>query len=368
MSATGPRPVLFTGDIFRQQARGGITRYVLEITQRLARPSEIVLGVHQSVELAGSAARLRAGLRLPAFRGAHRVAALVNPVVDTALVRGRRGVILHPSYYRDPDALDVRSPLVVTVHDMTHERLPEQFGGRWWSAADPARHKAALCARADRVLCNSETTRRDVLELLRLPESKVRLTPHASRDWSAIAPAPIPALEEPFFLWVGPRHAYKNFEPTLAAWAACSAAAGTGLLCVGGGAFRAEERARIAALGVEERVLQRAASDAELRCAYDHAAALVYTSLWEGFGVPVVEALSLGCPVVTSDRAPLREVGGDAALYVESTDPASLADGLTRALGADRAPDAVARRRAQAARFSWDRCAAEHEAVYRELE
>jgi glycosyltransferase involved in cell wall biosynthesis len=264
--------------------------------------------------------------------------------------------------------LPARIPLVATVHDMTHERLPEFFRGEWWSAGDPARHKAALCRRADRVLCNSETTRRDVLELLGLPESKVRLTLHAARDWSPVTPATVPGLPAPFFLWVGERHAYKNFPRSLEAWATCTAAAHTRLLCVGGGPLRPHERAAIETLGVTRRVARRTLSDGELRWAYEHAAGLIYTSLWEGFGVPLLEAFALGSPVVTSDRAPLREVGGEDAIYVEPTDPDSLRDGLARCLAAPRDAEAAARRRARAARFSWDRCAHQHDDVYRELD
>jgi glycosyltransferase involved in cell wall biosynthesis len=361
------RTVLFTGDIFRHQARGGITRYVLEIARRLRRPAEVVMGVHQSAELAGLAIPARLAWRMPAVRGGHRLAGLANGLIDAVAIAPRRDVIVHPSYYRDPRGLPVRAPLVLTVHDMIHERLPEQFPARWWSA-DPARYKADLCRRADRILCNSETTRRDLLELLAVPEAKVRVTPHASRDWSPIAPRPMADVREPFVLWVGERHSYKNFPAALAAWASCPAARGTDLLCIGGGAFRASERAAIEAAGAAERVRQRVCGDGELRWAYEHAQALLYTTLWEGFGVPLLEAMWMGCPVLASDRAPFREVGGDAAVYAEPTDLAALRAGLDAALAAGRDASAVAGRRAQAARFSWDTCAEQHEAVYRELD
>lgn len=361
------RTVLFTGDIFRQQPRGGITRYVLEITRRLSRPAEVLVGLHQSVELGGLTVPARAALRLPAFRGVHRVAAPVNALVDAAGWSRRRDLIVHPSYYRDPRGLPRGTPVVVTVHDMTHERLPEVFaarGGGW----EPARHKLALCQRADLVLCNSATTLRDLLELGGVPAARVRLTPHASRDWLGIEPAAIPGLREPFLLWVGERHAYKNFLPALAAWASCTEAADTTLLCVGGGPFRPHERAALAACGAAGRVSQRDCTDGELAWAYAHAAALVHASLWEGFGVTLLEALAHGCPVLASDRAPFHEVAGEQAVFAEPTDVDALRGGLRAVLAQGRDPATVAARRAQAARFSWDTCAAQHEAAYRELD
>jgi len=362
------RTVLFTGDIFRQQPRGGITRYILEITRRLQRPAEVVMGVHQSAEATGLRIPARAALRLPAVRGAHRLAAPVNALVDACWLGPRRDAIVHPTYYRDPRGLPARTPMVVTVHDMTHERLPEHFAARGWGAWEPARHKAALCRRADRILCNSETTRRDLLELMDVPEAKVRLTPHASRDWSPVESAPIERTRGPFVLWVGERHAYKNFLPALAAWASCAEASETRLLCVGGGPFRPHELAAIDAAGVAARVLQHTASDGELRWAYEHARAMIHASLWEGFGVTLLEAMDLGCPVLASDRPPFREVAGDAAVFAEPTARDALTDGLRAVLAQTRAPRQVALRRAQAARFSWDTCATQHEAVYRELD
>lgn len=361
------RTVLFTGDIFRQQPRGGITRYVLEVLARLRRPAELVLGPHQSQDAGLAGVPARFALRLPPWRGMHRLAGAAGAWVDAAALRGRRGVIVHPSYYRDPAGLPPGEPVVTTVHDMTHERCAGMFPGGAPAAGDPARHKAALCARADRVVCYSQSAKRDVVELLGVPEAKVRVAPLASRDWAAVAPVPLGA-PRPFVLWVGERHAYKNFARTLEAFAATPAAAGHDLLLAGGGPPRPHEREAIARLGIAARVRQRALADGELRWAYEHAAALAYPSLHEGFGLPVAEALALGCPVVTSNRSSLPEVGGEAAIYADPDDTESLRDGLARAIGAGRAAADVAARRAQAARFSWRSCAEAHEALYAELD
>jgi glycosyltransferase involved in cell wall biosynthesis len=362
------RPVLFTGDVFRLQPRGGISRYVVEIASRLRRPTRVAGGVHGSVEALRLGELLAPAVRLPFFRGAPRLFAPLNHLIDRAEL-GRAGdAIVHPSYYRDPAGLPARSPVVVTVHDMTHERLPDRFRGIAGAERDPARHKAALCRRAQLVLCNSESTRRDVLELLDVPESRVRLTPHASRDWAGVTPRSVPEARTPFFLWIGERHGYKNFVPALEAWAGSTECRDTSLLCVGGKTFSAAERDTLRRLGVGARVARRACSDEQVRWAYEHAVALYYPSLWEGFGVPVLEALALGCPVVTSDRPPLHEVGGNATIFVDPEDRDALADGLRRAREQTREATCVAARQAQSARFSWDRCARQHEAAYAELD
>ena len=363
------RTALYTGDIFRLQGRGGITRYFTEVIPRLERPAEVLVGLHQSDELAGLGPRARHALRIPAFRGSARLAAPWNSLLDRALLGGRRDVVLHPTYYRDPHGLPRSVPLVLTVYDLTHERFPAIARRRWWGRRDPAVHKAALCARADRVVCISQATRRDVVELLGVPPEKTRVVLPAGRDWATIPAVAVAGLVLPFLLWVGERHSYKNFLRTLEAWAACPEAAGTMLLCIGGGRFRPDEIARLAALGVTARVRQAGCPDPQLRWAYEHAAGLLYTSLWEGFGLPVLEAFSLGCPVVASDLSALPEAGGEEAIYVEPGSAGSIQEGIRRCLAEGARPASrVAARRAQAARFSWDACAAGLEAVYRELD
>jgi glycosyltransferase involved in cell wall biosynthesis len=362
------RTVVYTGDIFRQQARGGITRYFAEVVPRLERPAEVVMGLHRSQELDALGPCARHALRIPAFPGGARLAAPCNALLDRATLGGRRDIILHPTYYRDPRGLPRSEPLVLTVHDMIHERFPALVRRRWWSRRDPAEHKAALCARADRILCNSQATRRDVVELLGIPHEKTRVVPHAGRDWTVIHAVPVADLDRPFFVWVGERHTYKNFARTLEAWAACREAAGTMLLCIGGGPFRPDEAARLAALGMTARVRQIGCPDSQLRWAYEKSVGVLYTSLWEGFGLPVLEAFGLGCPVVASDLAALPEVGGEEAIYVDPESTESICEGVRRCLAHGRTAPRVAARQAQAARFSWDACAAGAEAVYRELD
>lgn len=355
------RPVLFTGDIFRLQTRGGITRYVIEVMTRLARPARVIGGLHRSAEAAALGAALTAAARLPAIPGGARLAAPLNAALDGwALARAGRA-ILHPTYYRDPGSLPAAAPLVLTVHDATHERFPNL------TRLGPERWKRPLAARAARVVCYSDAAKSDTVELLGVPASRIRVAPLASRDWTRVAPAALD-VPPPFVLWVGERWAYKNFANGLAGFARCAEARGLVLLCVGGAPFSAAEQEQARALGVERRLSRRAASDAELKWAYQRAAALLYPSLAEGFGLPVVEALALGCPVATSDRSALPEVGGAAAHYADPADPDAIAAALGAAIAAGRGPAAVARRLAQAAHFTWERCAAAHDALYAELD
>lgn len=361
-----PVPVVYTGDIFRAQEHGGITRVFVEVARRLPRPVSVVAGFHRSRDLPVLGSCVRRAWRRPAFRGSRLLIAPLDRLVEVASLP-RRGVILHPTYYRPPGSLPAGVPWVVTVHDMAHERFPELFHRPWWSR-DPARHKLPLCARAARIVCYSESTRRDLLERMPAGEAKVRTIPLAGRDWEGVPATPIAGLRESFVLWVGERHHYKNWVRTMEAFSRAPVGRDAAVLCAGGGPLRPEEHAQLERLGLADRVMQRSLSDAELRWAYERAAALLYTSLWEGFGLPVLEALALGCPVLCSDRASLPEVGGEAVVYADPDDPEALRHGIASVMAAGRAPASVAARQAQAARFSWDATARAYEQLYRELD
>jgi len=362
------RPILYTGDIFRLQARGGITRYFGELIPRLRRPTRIVAGLHQSPAIQARRLTAEASVYLRAFRLSPRPRAVVNGWVDAVHFRGDSGEIVHPTYYRDPAGIPTSLPMVLTVYDMAHELFPSLFQRRWWSSEDPARWKRAICRRADRIVCISESTRRDLVEILDVDERKTRVIHCGRTDWSPIPAEEVPGLASPFFLWVGERHTYKNFAATLLAWSTSSAAASTSILCVGGGPLRPDERELARRLKAAGALRQETLRDTQLKWAYERAAGLLYTSRCEGFGLPLLEAMSLGCPVVASKASSIPEVAGDAAIYVDPTEPESIRAGIERCLSLGRDGALRALLKARAALFSWDACAEAHEALYRELD
>lgn len=362
------RPILFTGDIFRLQARGGITRYFGELIPRLRRPARIVAGLHQSPPIRDGRLPAEAAAHLRAFRLSPRPRAVVNRWVDTVRIHGDSGEIVHPTYYRDPARLPTSLPMVLTVYDMAHELFPSFFRRRWWNSEDPARWKQAICRRADRIVCISESTRRDLTEILDVDERKTRVIHCGRTDLGPVTAEEVPGLTRPFFLWVGERHTYKNFAATLLAWSTSSAAASTSVLCVGGGPLRPDERELARRLKVAGALRQETLRDTQLKWAYERAAGLLYTSRCEGFGLPLLEAMSLGCPVVASNASSIPEVAGDAVIYVEPTEPESIRTGIDRCLSLGRDGAVRARLEARAALFSWDACAEAHETLYRELD
>jgi glycosyltransferase involved in cell wall biosynthesis len=174
----------------------------------------------------------------------------------------------------------------------------------------------------------------------------------------------------PFLLHVGSRGGYKNFDALLRAYAASDwLKENFSIVAFGGGAFSVEEQALMRVLGVPAgRVMQVGGGDAALARLYRHAAALVYPSLYEGFGIPPLEAMSLDCPVLCSGRSSIPEVVGDAGEYFDPEDPEAMRVAIESVLESpSRRDELIAKGRARSAGFSWERCAGETHEIYRSM-
>ena len=240
-------------------------------------------------------------------------------------------------------------PAVVTIHDLSFERDPSLMGRKDRFVFKRVVRRAATTA--SRVLTVSERTRRDLEELYGIPAAKIVVTPNGVDP--IFTPSDKVLQDFDYVLMVGAVQQRKN---PLAALAAADAA---GLPLVVAGPIREEEVAsELRARGVDLRGY--VAQDALVEL-YRGAACLVQTSRYEGFGLPVLEAMASGTPVVAIDEPALREVAGDAAVVVQERE---LADGIRRALAdRERLREAGLRR---ASEFSWRAAAEKTLAVYLE--
>ena len=352
--------VAFDDQIFRLQRTGGISRYVVELAAALnGDPS---LGVSARLPVGRSRNRL---LLQTGQAAAHRPGGEAWSAVRRRLSPPRPpgpADVLHSTYYLPRYLRRVRErPHVVTVHDMMPEQLPHLFPD-----GNPHEAKRSYVQQADVVLCDSQATRQALLDLWGTPAAPVFVVP--------LAAAPVFSTEGPVadgfgerIVFVGSRVGAKDFPLLPAALRAAGAAlADVRVHCVGGGPFTRQERQEFHRLGVADRFSQGPAADDELAAIYRGAALVVVTSRAEGFGLPVLEALSCGTPVVASSAPALREVGGSAVHYFTPGDAEHLAEQILAALHASD-PDGRARRARldRAAQFSWRRCAEQTAQAYR---
>ncbi len=267
-------------------------------------------------------------------------------------------------------------PLVATVHDLTVLTHPAHH-----TAINRTRVVASLAsavARRAQLIAVSEHTRRELIDLLAVPEERVTVVPEAPDQ--AFQPGDDGRLAErlqrrygidgAYVLAVGSLEPRKNLVGLLDGMRLLPASlrAGMTLVVVGPAGWRNRAIRRHLDVARATIAVQEVGyvSTEELSELYRGAAVFAYPSLSEGFGLPVLEAMACGTAVVTSDRASLPEVAGDAALLVDPQDPAAIAAGIERLLTDDRARLELVRRGFDnVARFSWERCARETAAVYR---
>jgi glycosyltransferase involved in cell wall biosynthesis len=275
--------------------------------------------------------------------------------------------IAHPTYYTllsQREMGDYRCPVVITVWDMIHELFPKLYPDREFVA----RKRRAIEA-ANAVICISENTKQDLIQHYRVSESKVFVT-HLASDLdvnSLQGDERVPS--KPYFLYVGTRAGYKNFDGLLLALAGATTLPPEVILCAVGAPFNEAEQKRIAQLGLSGKVENRGSvSDRELAALYRRSIALVYPSLYEGFGIPPLEAMQCGTPVVTSNRSSLPEVVGDAGILFDPERPDELANILVSLVANDCLRGPLIERGYQRVRhFTWDKTALQTLNIYRDL-
>lgn len=351
--------VLFDYQVFLAQRFGGISRYFVELLRELAqRPGGnliVLAGLHRNelLDTLPASPGLRIiGWRLPRWLPGRRLYGLFNQLLFALAAPCIAPDVYHATYYKVL-APRLRTRRVFTVYDMIHELHPGPEAAR---DPTPGRKQQAV-RQADHLLCISRHTRDDLIRLLQVPEDKTTVTPlAASLRATPRAERPHP---QPYLLYVGDRSGYKNADflvRTLARHPDLQRK--FHLIFFGGPPFTRDESKRLAELGLAGQTHRVTGSDEDLATWYAHAFALVYPSRYEGFGIPPLEAMQYGCPVIASDRSSLPEVVGEAGLSIDPEREETLGAALHRLSGSEAERQQWvkkgARRRAD---FTWKTCA-----------
>lgn len=326
-------------ELLRALARDGTLDYRVLVPEGAADtnwglPTETARGHRPGAGGLGRAAALARATLLPGT--------LRAPLADAAVVH----------YALTVPVPRVAARTVVTLHDVQHRDLPQLFSRATRAYRALAYDRGAR--RADRVIVLSEFGRRRAVEALGLDPRRARVV-YSGVDHERFRPAPVE--REPFLLYPARAWLHKNHRRLFEAFALLRRdRPELRLVLTGGGRHGPLPE------GVEDR---GRVGDGELADLYRRASALVFPSLYEGFGQPPLEAMASGCPVACSDAAALPEIVGDAARLFDPHDPRAIADAVREVLAE---PEEWAQRGlARAARYSWDATARATEDVYREL-
>lgn len=203
-------------------------------------------------------------------------------------------------------------PFVITVHDMMPEIFPDYF-----KKPNPeTKRKKELCEKAAAVIAVSENTKKDLIRIMDIPEEKIQVIYHGGPNIADNFSLHLVRGE--YFLYVGQRDAYKNFHQTLMDFSLFHRQFPLVKLVCTGKPFSSSENKLIRELELLQHVIYIRPTDIELLNLYHYAIAFIYPSLYEGFGMPILEAFACGCPVLLNNKSCFPEIAGDAALYFES--------------------------------------------------
>lgn len=319
--------ILLDPQIFDQQTYGGISRYYTEVFSVISQKSdvEVLLPLYSSDNAYVKATDLL--VKNKNLNALYSFFAFFK-ISTRTLRRKNSEKLLHnafenrdydifiPTYY-NPYFLDKvgTKPFVLTVYDMIHELMPQYFVEDSFHVVE---RKLLLMQKATKIIVVSNNTKKDIIKIYPdIDPSKIEVIYHGSSI--KIHPEVTVQFPEKYILYVGSRETYKNFkffiqsvtpllknDPNLQ------------IIAAGGGKFTEEEIQFLKNLDIQNQVLQRYFQEEELGHYYQNAQCFVFPSLYEGFGIPVLESMACGCPIVLTKHGSFPEVAGDAGIYFDS--------------------------------------------------
>jgi glycosyltransferase involved in cell wall biosynthesis len=364
--------VAFDQQVFMLQQYGGISRYLCSLVRKLSElPSvtpQVFSPFHINNNLVGLNGALFHGQLIswhnPKFM---RLAMYASKFLARREIVKFRPDIIHETYYSEDDFKPNGARQVLTVYDLIHERYPNLFV----NSEGTIRPKMVAANRADHVICISESTRRDLVNYCGVPEEKTSVVYlGVDVDFVTASIQTRQCHSRPYLLYVGARGGYKNFDRFVRAFARSTQLRKEfDLICFGGGQLLDSEQQLISKVGLRpDQVIQVGGGDEVLAALYQQAEAFVYPSLYEGFGIPPLEAMAVGCPVICSGSSSLPEVVGNAAEKFDPLDEEAMMVAMELVLeSSSRRLALIEAGRDRYKQFTWEKCALETEAIYRKL-
>jgi len=367
--------VFIDGYIFWIQKVGGITSYWSNLLPKMAeidRSNEFYLylkpfSIEPSMQKISNIKLLKSKSKLPMK--------IYNFIENGVMRRYSTKIkpdIFHSTYYTSKQWSKI--PKIMTVYDMIYEFFPQYFSDK--KSISFIKEKRKVIGEAERIIAISENTKRDLISLYHLPESKIRVVyPGINQKFKRVNNESLLRnfkgkyrIEKPYFLYIGRRLLYKNVINLLKAFSLLPQRENFQLLLIGGEKeFSPLEVDIINRLKINDDVKHiKEMSEADLISAYNSAVALVFPSLYEGFGLPILEAMACGCPVLCSNASSMPEVGGDAAIYFNPNEVDVITNELEKILDENTRKKMGMKGIEKARQYTWEKTANQTLQVYKQ--
>ncbi len=360
--------ILYDFEIFTRQKYGGISRYFYEIISGLSMTNRYNLDLYLGFNNTGykfddiNPNVYQKSYKIKYADKYHFLLQGLNKFLFDKYSKSSDFNLFHKTYYSDV-GLQINNNIISTVHDMTHELYPQYFA----KSDNTSLLKKKCVNESEGIICVSKTTKKNLVEIFNVNPSKIRVIYHGVSVNNNIALHDI--IGEPYILYVGQRWGYKNFNALLRVYYLNKKLnKNFKLVCFGGGKFNLKEKLFLKEKKIENRVMQVAGSDNKLSSLYINAELLVYTSYYEGFGFPPLEAMLCGCPVLTSPAGSVQEVCGDSVIYFDPAQSEDLSEKLISVLGDSVVKQTLIKNGLlKSKQFTWEKSVLAHAEYYNEF-
>ena len=345
--------VLYDYQIFSFQKFGGISRYFYEIMKSNINYDIAILFNQNSY--------CNKGIRI---NKAFRITNLLNKFYSKSQLAYKNYDIFHPTYYETYFLDTLKKPFVLTIHDMIHEKFPELF----YKGDKTSEKKRLLANKADRIIAVSNQTKLDIIDILNISEEKIDVIYHGS-DFNLLEEDKefSKNLPKKYILYVGTRNDYKNFINFIkSSYIFLNKDVELFIICAGGGKFRDDEIDLFKRFKIENQLIHYSCNDKQLKSLYIHSLFFIFPSLYEGFGIPLLEAMACNTPILCSNTSCFPEIVQDSALMFNPYSIEDIKEKIRFALYKDLSNFIIKGTR-RFTDFSWDKARSETNNVYRKL-
>lgn len=364
--------ILFDHQCFVQQQFGGVSRYHYQLIKELNKlkdvESELSLKYSNNFYInEDKSFKVKRFFPKNKFYFKRTILDYLNRLTTNQELKNRDYDVFHPTYYNPYFVKQLNSkPFVVTVYDTIHEIYPEIAN----SIDQTLTHKKEILSKADRIIAISNNTKNDLIRLYCMPDERIEVVYIAATiNKSMISNRIKEKLPDKYLLYVGNRNFYKNFKVFLSSIEEILRNDSKLFLVLAGGEIiNAEELALFTNKKIKDKIIPFPADDVTLAALYTNAVAFIFPTLYEGFGIPVLEAMNCDCPVIMSNTSSLPEVGGDAAIYFDPNDLDDMRHKIEMVVeNHDLRNDLIKKGRIQRQKFSFEKTAIQTLEVYKRV-
>lgn len=369
--------IFFDYQIFSLQKYGGISRYFYELMNNFSKMDgiEFEFPIHFSNNqylISADFIKVKTvfpNLVLGIKNYYTRYLNTKNLLKSKSFLLSNKFDLMHPTYY-NPYFLDLikNKPFVITIHDLTFEKYPHLI--KYNDYSKDIRKK--IFNRASKIIAVSENTKKDIIEYYNIDPEKIEVVYHGnSLKFDRESEVPLIKLKIPkeYLLFVGNRKGYKNFNNFIKAAALLIREnKNLNIICAGGDQFKKSEITLFNSLKISKNIKYIKVNDLILSQIYNNAAAFVFPSFYEGFGLPILEAFACKCPVILSNTSCFPEIAGDAAIYFNPNEVDDIKNKIEMVLNdTNLRKKLIEKGTERINHFSWEKTAIETKMVYESI-